>query len=420
MNPKSNYYKENEKNIPRYIAIVVFLTIYVSNDTFFFGTNSIEFFVTLPRIMAIVLGVFLLTKQRDNVVVSRCLFPLILLVICYLLSCFYHHETITITGIYLVYIIFAYLFCTRIDFESFWIIVDKIMYVIAIGAIVIELFAYTVPALLELFPSITNIAGETIYVFGVGGIYKAFLHTLAIRSNGIFWEPGVFQVYLNLMIAIQLFGKERINPIRVMVYIIGVLITFSTAGYVVLLFLFLLYLLASKTDITKKVLIGSLLVSAIIALTVVNYTFIYDNVMSKLVEKNNYSATARYSSILCNIQLAFENPILGVGMAGMQNALFEKSLQNFGIVATANTNGILYPLAAYGIPFGFVYIFGMYKFSNLWSNSRLKGALFFIFVFLLFTGERLMSPLPYILMFYGFGYGKTRLIISIGSGDNRG
>lgn len=418
MRVKINQYTENKKYIPRYVAVVVFFTIYVSNDTFFFGTNSIDFFVTLPRIMAIVLGIFLLTKSRDNSVTSRCLFPLILLVVCYLISCFYHHETITITGIYLAYIIFAYLFCTRIDFDLFWILFDKIMYVIAIGAIIVELFAYTVPSLLELFPSITNITGETIYVFGIGGIYKGYLHNIAIRSNGIFWEPGVFQLYLNLMIALQLFGKERINYIRVLVYVVGVIITFSTAGYVVLLFLFLLYVLASETNIQRKILIGALLTLAIITLTAANYTFIYNNVMSKLFEKNNYSATARYSSIISNIQLALENPIFGVGMAGMRDALFTKSLQNFGIVATANTNGLLYPLAAYGIPFGFIYILGMYKFSNLWSNGRLKGTLFFIFVCLLFTGERLMSPLPYILMFYGIGYGRTRLIISIGSGEN--
>lgn len=399
----SKFYIINNELFERSKVLIVALLLFISNDTFFFGTNSIEALVSLPRYGAIALIVWLL--QKKAVAKSEAsIFVLLFLLLFYSLSCYIHGETITITGIYSLYILLAYYVATRIDYRQFWFIMDHFMYYLAIYSLFIILVAYIAPSIIAMFPVTTNSAGLEIYNMIFCGIAKVEMSTRTIRVDSIFWEPGVYQVYLNLFIAYQLFIADRPNLKKVVVYSLCVLFTFSTAGYIVLIFSLFLFSLFTNNVYVKKY--RGIIISMLGLILLLSFfsSLIMDKVFSKITEEDNYSAVARYSSIVSNFYLAVENPLFGVGMGDMKEILGAKTLEIFGLYQDSNTNGVLYPLAAYGFPFGLMYILGLYRFASLYATRRHTSILFFVFLFLLFTGERLMSPLPYIMMFQGYLY----------------
>lgn len=385
----------------KYYYLIFFLII-VSSDTFFWGTNSVKMLVSVPRYAAIPFAIYLLSRKCNCDNKSFNIAVLITMLLLYLVSCYLHEETITITGIFFIYILLAYLIATRIQYNKFWATFDSILCFLAVYALFIEFIAYLFPSVIDMFPRTVNTAGFEIYNMFFCGIAKIEIATNTIRTNSIFWEPGVFQVYLNLAVAYQLFIAERVNFKRVFIYSLCILFTFSTSGYIVLIYLLFIFSIFTNNLFVKKYKIYILTLLCLILMLSMLSPVINEKVFSKLTEENNYSAVARYSSVISNIQIALENPLFGVGMGDMKELLGAKTLLNFDLYQDSNTNGILYPFAAYGIPFGILYVVGLIKFASIYSQRKYTKLLFFVFLILLFTGERLMSPLPYIMMFYGY------------------
>ena len=61
------------------------------------------------------------------------------------------------------------------------------------------------------------------------------------RNFGIFYEPGIFQFYLNIALLIELFSNKKINVFRVLVLTVAVITTLSTNGYISIVLVFFAY-----------------------------------------------------------------------------------------------------------------------------------------------------------------------------------
>ena len=68
-----------------------------------------------------------------------------------------------------------------------------------------------------------------------------------VRNQGIFWEPGVLQIFLNLILFIHLIHKKKRGIIFWMT-IIALLTTFSTTGLVVM---FIQLIISFASDVKK-------------------------------------------------------------------------------------------------------------------------------------------------------------------------
>ena len=67
-----------------------------------------------------------------------------------------------------------------------------------------------------------------------------------------------------------------------------------------------------------------------------------------------------------------------------------------------NTNTLMYQFAAFGIPFGLIYLLGICTFGRQLSKNTLVILSIFGAFVIMFTGENLFSSIfPYILVFYG-------------------
>ena len=71
--------------------------------------------------------------------------------------------------------------------------------------------------------------------------------TLTLRNCGPFWEPGAYQGFLNLAIVINLLynKKDKQWKYKNLVFIIAIITTFSTGGYITL-FVILMYVIYTK------------------------------------------------------------------------------------------------------------------------------------------------------------------------------
>jgi hypothetical protein len=88
---------------------------------------------------------------------------------------------------------------------------------------------------------------------------------MAVRNSGIAWEPGAFQILLNiaLQIAIQKYKGKKLF-FRIIIYCIAIVLTRSTIGYVILALNLFSLLCKHKKYIPLVVVVGLLGTSFII------------------------------------------------------------------------------------------------------------------------------------------------------------
>ena len=74
------------------------------------------------------------------------------------------------------------------------------------------------------------------------------------RNIGIFWEPGIFATYLivALIFEISLNEKNKISPLRVLLYVVTIITTKSSAGYGLLLLVMLLFAMEFANNSKNK------------------------------------------------------------------------------------------------------------------------------------------------------------------------
>ena len=188
----------------------------------------------------IVFLIVLIIANRRYLCCSRRL--ILLLAICFIvptaIDMALHHAVgfSPHSVVFPLYFTLGYVMSRKYRFEELWLRLEEIF--IALAAL--SLFGF---ALQCFFPEI--ISGTIMYEMnGVSHrsiLINNFLYVgdyQVLRNCGIAWEPGVFQILLNLGLAYSIFnyrGKKLFA--RVAIYGITIFTTKSTAGYVISLLL---------------------------------------------------------------------------------------------------------------------------------------------------------------------------------------
>lgn len=148
------------------------------------------------------------------------------------------------------------------------------------------------------------------------------------RNFGIFYEPGIFQFYLNTALLMELFFKKKISIFRVAVLAIAVITTLSTNGYISLVLVFFAYGLTVITDsgkgknINKK--IGFLTITALIAvvfIVLLDKGIIGSRVFMKFSStRTSGSYYDRTNAINYALRKIAQNLVFGVAARGIEDA----------------------------------------------------------------------------------------------------
>ena len=231
------------------------------------------------------------------------------------------------------------------------------------------------------------------------------LSHLFSRSQGIFWEPGVLQVYLNVFLFINLFLAKKVNIRLVTIILISVFLTLSTTGIVVSFLLISYYYLISIKFKLKNILLAILFLPLFIGL--LNLTI--NQAEEKILGEKSGSFLARNYDTLTGFNLAINNP-WGIGFNTIKyQEVARKDLFNLtpGLETDrGNTNSVATLFYSTGILWGFIILYFMYKQSLFMKHKTLFYVLMFIF---LFTEPLLYTPFFILILLSGTVSSKKQL-----------
>ena len=203
------------------------------------------------------------------------------------------------------------LIACKYDKEYFLFKFEKILYVLGILSLVGMSIYYIAPGLINRFPTYTfyTLTHRTIYFFNY--IYAQGF--LMVRNSGIAWEPGVFQILMNLGLSISVAGKEKFDYKRIIVYSLAVILTRSTTGLIILMINLVLVIRKKK----------GFIILLLLAITVFS-TEIYNTVSYQLTNKwvGSLAFNNRYIPTVNAFKAGITHPF-GIGSTGY-NAIYEQ------------------------------------------------------------------------------------------------
>ncbi|MAX05325.1 MAG: hypothetical protein CMD19_02545 [Flavobacteriales bacterium] len=228
------------------------------------------------------------------------------------------------------------------------------------------------------------------------------------RNSGIFWEPGILQVYLNILFFLEVSIFNR-NKKLLGLIILGILSTYSTTG-LLLLIIQLIYF--SQTELKRYIPI------ILIALISIPLYFISSvNLNEKIYGEREFSFQKRLFDLTQPFFIALEHPITGVGLDIVQfqnvreefyiNSNLDNMLAGVGIqqkletTSKGSTNSIMYMLAGMGFPTSILFIFMFIKQQIIIKHRFLWFTLSF---FSVMSEPLLFKPFFFIFIISGFSH----------------
>ena len=358
---------------------LLFIGIYCSHDTILFGTTSNSIFVTIREIMPIAIsGILFLKVFTQNLSAKNFLYMLCFVALP-LISCVVHDEPMA-NYIYRSFIIIAAALYVLTDKKKqFFSHFNDIMYFFCIWSVVTFAIANFAPALLKIFPTVTNYAGAsfTNTIFSTTSVS----HTYELaRNQAIFREPGVHVVFLVYAFMSELIAVPKTRTKYIVVFAIAMATTLSTAGYIMFAALSVYIILLSNKVKNKGLYITLIGVAIVVLLTRTDLLSAEGAMFNKFQAGGNTYGSwfARLSSVTENIRIFIENPVFGIG----RYSLYSTVLAELDVYsAIDNTNTLLITFAAYGAIFGLMNVIGLWRLCKGYTKKNLNALFFFVLLF---------------------------------------
>lgn len=222
-----------------------------------------------------------------------------------------------------------------------------------------------------------------------------------IRPIGIFWEPGVFAAFLNILFYILM--EKSDNYIAVYLTAITIFLTQSTTG-IALLGMQITYFLAIRSAQRRiKAIELALIISTLISAPAL-LIFVQENISMKLTGVAVGSFSARLFDFETALQVVMDNPLLGIGFSdsaylpySRANPLGALVLSEQDVDGRFNTNGVMIVIYSIGIPLAIIYLAAIF-FQSLLPHRFFFGTMIII---ILSSSPIAMTPFFSFLFFNG-------------------
>ena len=221
------------------------------------------------------------------------------------------------------------------------------------------------------------------------------------RNQGLFWEPGVLQFYLNLLLFMQLYVFKP-KPLGIVLTVAALLTTYSTSAYLIML---IVGSIAIVQSIKRRPGIYFPLTVLVLLLFI---PFVQANVENKFNGEEHNSSLARIMDVVQQAVVIESNFMTGVGIDEERYAIIRSQYKIKGYyedqtqtvaIDRGSTNSILFILATIGIPMGVLWLY-----AYIWQPFiQHKKLLFSILILLaVFVEPLLLKPFFLTLMMGGF------------------
>lgn len=233
--------------------------------------------------------------------------------------------------------------------------------------------------------------------------YIDVLYSNIPRFTGFFWEPGILQIYLNILLFYSLFLYKNMKHCALA--IIGVLATGSTTGYLIMVMIFIYSVFKLKR--TFKLIIPLIVLVPFFAAIFIG------NIEDKLKGSKITSFWARYYDSEMAIRIAADNPVFGVGFLDLENYLkiknkylyrdilginIDESFIDTNMDSSGNSNSFIKIAATFGIPFFLLFLLSLLSQTVIENDKLLFNTMLIVFI--------ITEPLaltPFFLIFFVSG-----------------
>lgn len=373
------------KTNSRMLTVFTIYIIYIT-DSIFFSTNSNNVLILLSRILPVIVAIYFIIKYRSRIISVRCA---VAYLVC--ISVFFsmiNANRLTNGYFYITIIaclLFGFFFSLQYSIEEFAYSYVRIMTIIAIVSIVCEVGKYFLYNL-SILPTLTNSTGVN---------YKHIVLTSftirngALRNQGPFWEPGAYQVYLNVALLLSLFCEKdsRIKLFHSILFCITLITTGSGIAILPAILIIFAYMLNEK--ISKSFII---LLISVFAFFIFYQTGFLDSVFGRM-NTGETSFQLRLYSILGNLYAFIQNPIFGSPVEESY-AYREEIIRRWtGFTYSFNLNTFPAYFAYLGILPGTYFVVNLFLMAKSMSKRTIPALLIFIAIILSTSNENMVSSI---------------------------
>lgn len=324
-----------------------------------------------------------------------------LIMVCILLSVYiFNIIVISKLNIFSYYPLIAQIICLFLIAESIerTIFVKKYINIIFIMSAMSLLFWAMARFGIMIYPMTIDPGNGHIYRMNLFYIYRAYngfasLEEINARNFGVFWEGGVYQAFINIALFWLIDQKNNIKffKLKVVVFVLTIITTFSTIGYFILILnlLFYIYRWTGKLNYKK---IGVMFGSILITFLILNSPAVTNKFKS---DSSSYvSYTIRLNDNVSGLKVALNSPIWGLGY---QSDEYYSELNSYGIIA--NSSGLLKTAQEYGIfTMILLTVIQCRNFSKVLSKRNLYTTLFASLIFILILSSEPLTLYEFFLL----------------------
>lgn len=291
-------------------------------------------------------------------------------------------------------------------------LLNGVLIIIALHAVLSFCLSFFVNGFLSPINTEAIYSNSFFYLFFFNSSFDLFGITL-YRNQGVFWEPGILQIYMNILFFINTFiYKNRKNQILAVFIILS---TYSTTGIALLFIQLFILLFSYKMTTINRISIIGILAAVMFPIFILNYT-------NKIQEQSDVtdvtSSSLRLYDLLEGIHIIKEYPLTGIGLSAdtylnvknANNSLFGNYSMEFinSILDRKSSNSVMYFLTRFGLPFSLLWFFILYR-QKIIPEKRM---LFFLIVIVSNLSEPLLFY-PFFLLFIASGlFGLKQIVLN--------
>lgn len=188
------------------------------------------------------------------------------------------------------------------------------------------------------------------------------------RNCGPFYEPGLFASYIVIALILNYVRTKKLLNRTNFIFILTLLTTMSSAGYISLA-ISLLYVAISSKKIYVKV--TMLLAIFLLWEPIYNLDFMAEKIANNM-STGREDATSRFGAIAYHAEKVAESPIVGYMGGKMPSTSLDIVMGNALDEHIVSPNGLSYIFVYWGIPWAILFYIFLYRGLKLMTTQHLK------------------------------------------------
>ncbi len=390
-------------NTKKYLMDILLLACIITSSGYAVSTSQYDLSVYILMVTFVVLcfktiiNRMIVFKRRDSAFKLWSLF-----LVSSFFSTIANFNGINFNSFVVMSVLFTvgFLISEFIKFDDFIITFIKVMKFLTL----IALSAYFIIIILGIhlpFNTFQNKNG-TIFLNGIFFFFHINGSQINSRSMSIFWEPGLYASFLIIALILEIsFKNTKPNFKNIIIFSMGILISQSTAGYllIMLVFALLFFKNVKKSNIIAFVMFILLYTVVFLNLkNILEYLIILDYDTFSKLDAEVFLESTRFNSWFLNLNIFEASPLFGHGFADAGN-MFQAQMRDWNVRAQTSTSS--YFFAALGISgaiYTIAWIVSIFKIKKMNIYSKILITL--IFLIILNKEPHQKNLLMYCLLFY--------------------